>query len=259
MTVLKKKLVLTLACVLLLWAMPGASSAAEEDLAGAWECINASDWTLILHTDGTYTSVFDKEGIRWGISGSWAEEDGRLHFTPKGGLETVLDYILEGDKLTFTDFVTGEGNSLIRMRPKGPSVPPEIIGTWTGEDGGREVFVTLEAAGKIIVAYKAPPVLQGTFAVKDGALDILFTEGSRVKLKYSTVEEGRLILADEKTGAKLRLTRNDFGLPSIFPTPGGDYQYDDWSSVPDAVPTEPPISENVPFVTVPPPVETPTP
>ncbi len=236
MTVLKKALFLALACVLLLWTMPGASSAAEDDLAGTWEnSIDAPNWKLIFNADGAYFSIFSTDEGRHGITGSWSAEDGRLHFTtPENGMETAMDYRLDGDKLTFADFRTGKNITLFRMRPMDRSIPPEIIGSWTGEDWGIKVHVTLDATGRITVMYEASgmPELQGTFVVKDGALDIAFTDGSRIILKYSLAEESRLILADEKTGARLTLVRSDFYKPSVFPTPGGKIQWDDWGSTP---------------------------
>jgi hypothetical protein len=235
MTILKKTVVLALTCALLLWAMPGASLAAEDDLAGTWEnSIDAPNWKLILNTDGAYFSISSTDEGRYGITGSWSAEDGRLHFTPGNGLETALDYRLDGDALIFADFRTGKNITLFRMHPMGPSVPPEIVGSWTGEDWGVKVYVTLDATGRITVVYEASgmPALQGNFVVKNDALDIMFTDGSRIELKYSLAEESRLILADEKTGAMLTLARSDFGRPSVFPAPGGKFQWDDWGSTP---------------------------
>jgi hypothetical protein len=224
MFLLKRVLVLALACALLLAAVPGAEAASYGGLTGTFSGSNAYySMTITLNDDGTYSTTILQGGQTYGYTGYWSSDANYMYFWPNGGMQSALSYWLMGDTLTLTDWNTGDTMTMTRqhtMPSFEPQIPEGMIGTWTGQDGDGLLFMTLDAFGSILVAYDSPDAIEqtGTYLVTGNEFEAELLDGTTIALQFLLTGD-TLIFAGDTEGETITLTRYQESLPTVLPTP----------------------------------------
>jgi hypothetical protein len=223
----RRLLALVMACALLLAAVPAAKASSTGGLYGTFSGSNAYySMTITLNGDGTYFSTILQGGQTYGYSGCWSSDASYMYFWPNDGIQSSLSYWLIGDTLTLTDWNTGDTMTMTRLgttppfKPDKPVIPEGLIGTWSGRDGDGLLFMTLDADGKITVAYDRPDAAEqtGTYTVSGNIFQAELPDGTKLSLQFLLTRD-TLVFAGEEEGETITLTRYYRALSTALPTP----------------------------------------